>query len=274
LKPQDAEKDYTTAIELLQGPGGEKADPSELPTSLLGRARAIRSQGKAASGAQLTQASKDYQLSLRLSARDEWDTDAENEEDGAKKNPYACWEWGSTLRSSGDLEKAAKVHRLASESFDDIGDRARSIISQMDEGIDLAAMNKISDAKETILGAIKNMKKLEGGDVDLLERLLAKEGESRIALASILWDSGDRQEAESLLGTACYRLEQLEADAQKRIAKKAPAEADETLKFSIDDQIGAGLSCSRFRNEKFLAETIDWPESLRKKAEKLQSLGK
>lgn len=144
----------------------------------------------------------------------------------------------------------------------------------MDAGIDLAALGKTADAKDAITGAIKNMKKIEGGDVDLLQRLLAKEGESRIALASILWDSGDKQEAESQLGSACYKLEQLEADAQKRLAMKKNVPEPERLKFSIDDQIGAGLSCSRFRNEKFLSETIDWPESLQKKVTKLQALGK
>lgn len=121
----------------------------------LGRARAIRSQGKQASADQLSKAAKDYQLSLRLSSREDWDTDAENEEDGASRNPYAAWEWGSTLRSSGDLAGAVTVHKLAAESFDDIGDKTRSIMSQMDEGIDLAAMGKNADAKETITGAIK-----------------------------------------------------------------------------------------------------------------------
>ena len=107
----------------------------------------------------MAQAAKDYQLALRLSSREEWDTDAENEADGATKNPYAAWEWGTSLRSIGDLDSAWKVHRLASEAFDDIGDKARSIISQMDEGIDLAALGKTADAKDTITGAIKRMKK-------------------------------------------------------------------------------------------------------------------
>lgn len=39
----------------------------------------------------MAQAAKDYQLALRLSSREEWDTDAENEADGATKNPYAAW---------------------------------------------------------------------------------------------------------------------------------------------------------------------------------------
>jgi hypothetical protein len=142
----------------------------------------------------------------------------------------------------------------------------------MDQGIDLAALGKPSQAKEIVTNAIRSMKTIEGGDVDLLQRVIAKEGESRIAVASVLWDAGDRQEAESLLGTACYRLEQLEADAIKR-SKKA-VEPSEKLVFSIDDQIGAGLSCSRFKNEKFLSETLDWPEPLQKKAAKLQALGK
>ena len=177
------------------------------------------------------------------------------------------------MRSAGDIAGAAKTHKLASEAFDDIADKTRSIISQMDEGIDLASLGKAKEANEVITGAIKNMKKIEGGDVDLLQRLIAKEGESRIALASALWDSGDRQEAESLLGTACFRLEQLEADAQKRAAAKKDVPPPERLQFSIDDQIGVGMSCSRFKNEKFLAQ-LDWPEPLQKKVNKLQSLGR
>ena len=34
VKPLDAEKDYTTAIKLLEGPGGVLADPAELPAAL------------------------------------------------------------------------------------------------------------------------------------------------------------------------------------------------------------------------------------------------
>jgi tetratricopeptide (TPR) repeat protein len=33
LKPQEAQKDYTMAINLLEGPGGDLADPSELPAA-------------------------------------------------------------------------------------------------------------------------------------------------------------------------------------------------------------------------------------------------
>lgn len=208
-----------------------------------------------------------------MSSREDWDTDAENEQDGASRNPYAAWEWGSMIRSSGDIAGAVNIHKMAAEAFDDVGDKTRSIISQMDEGIDLASLGKTKEAQEVITGAIKNMKKIEGGDVDLLQRLIAKEGESRIALASALWDSGDRQEAESLLGTACFRLDQLEADAEKRAAAKKNVILPERLQFSIDDQIGAGMSCSRFKNEKFLTE-LDWPEPLQKKVLKLQSLSK
>ena len=34
LQPENAVKDYTTAINFLQGPGGDLADESELPTDL------------------------------------------------------------------------------------------------------------------------------------------------------------------------------------------------------------------------------------------------
>ena len=33
LKPQEAQKDYTMAIDLLEGPAGDLADPSELPAA-------------------------------------------------------------------------------------------------------------------------------------------------------------------------------------------------------------------------------------------------
>ena len=99
LKPQEAEKDYTTAINFLEGPGGELADKEELPAALLGRARAVRSEGVVSKEKSL-QASKDYQKSLRLSSREEWDTDEELFEDGASRNPYATWECGMELRAS------------------------------------------------------------------------------------------------------------------------------------------------------------------------------
>ena len=34
LRPQDAIKDYSTTIALIQGPGGDKGDPAELPAAL------------------------------------------------------------------------------------------------------------------------------------------------------------------------------------------------------------------------------------------------
>lgn len=302
LKPQEAQKDYTIAIDLLEGPGGDLADPSELPAATyvdvfclslfcfckscrqshffnsclyrLGRARSIRSQGVIGKDLAL-QAAKDYQKSLRLSSREEWDTDQDMEEDGAARNPYAAWEWGSSLRQAGMYEKAAEVHSLASVAFDDIGDRAHSVISLLDAGIDLAAAGKIDEAKSVLQNAIKRTTLVEGRDVELLQRVIAKEGEARMALASILWDTEDRAAAETQLGDACIRLEQLEADAQARISKLGlkPSAAPDRLKFSIDDDIGAfDISCSKFKNEKFLTETLQWPETLQKKVNKLQSL--
>ena len=57
----------------------------------MGRARAVRSLGATASPSQASMASKDYQISMRLSSREEWDTNEELEEDGMRRNPYAAW---------------------------------------------------------------------------------------------------------------------------------------------------------------------------------------
>jgi len=274
LKPLEAENDYTTAITLLEGPGGNLADPAELPAALLGRARAVRSEG-AVSKEKSLQASKDYQKSLRLSSREEWDTDQELEEDGASRNPYAAWEWGTTLRNAGLYDKAYEVHTLAADSFADIADKSRSVISSLDAGIDLAAAGKTEEAKQVLSDAIQTTTKAEARDVELLQRVIAKEGEARVALASILWDNKERGAAEKQLGEACNRLEQLDADATARNARlgRKPELAPARLKFSIDDGAGAfDISCSRFKNEKFLTETLQWPDSLQTKVIKLQNL--
>merc|ERR1712127_729867 len=119
-----------------------------------------------------------------------------------------------------------------------------------------------------------------GRDVQLLQRISSKEGEARIALASILWDSNDKLGAERQLGEACSRLDQLDADAEARELARIksgamPPPKIQKLKFSIDDIVSAGeISCSRFKNEKFLSESLQWPDVLQEKVGKLQKLGK
>ena len=226
---------------------------------------------------QSLQAAKDYQKALRLSSREEWDTDKEMEEDGATRNPYAAWEWGSSLRQAGMYDKAAEAHSLASVAFDEIGDRARSVISSLDAGIDLAAAGNVDEAKAVLKKAIARTTTVEGRDVELLQRVIAKEGEGRIALASLLWDTKEKGAAETQLGDACIRLEQLEADTQARNARLGlkPSATPDRVKFSIDDGIGAfDISCSKFKNKQFLTETLQWPDSLQAKVNKLQNLGK
>ena len=251
------------------------SDVARLLFYRLGRARAIRSEGLVSKEKSL-QTANDYQKSLRLSSREEWDTDQELEEDGASRNPYAAWEWGTTLRQAGMFDKAFEVHTLAADSFAEIGDKARSVISSLDAGIDLAAAGKTEQAKEVLNNAVSGTTKAEARDVELLQRVIAKEGEARLALASILWDNKERGAAEKVLGDACIRLEQLDADAAARNARlgRKPELAPAKLKFSIDDGIGAfDISCSRFKNEKFLTETLQWPESLQTKVIKLEKLG-
>eukprot|EP00548_Thalassiothrix_antarctica_P004467 CAMPEP_0194132580 /NCGR_PEP_ID=MMETSP0152-20130528/3013_1 /TAXON_ID=1049557 /ORGANISM="Thalassiothrix antarctica, Strain L6-D1" /LENGTH=427 /DNA_ID=CAMNT_0038827679 /DNA_START=80 /DNA_END=1363 /DNA_ORIENTATION=- len=293
LSPNQAREDYTKAIQLLQSSGGDKADPTELPTAFLGRARATRS----ISVLQLDEAfslkaAKDYQISLRFSSREQWDTDRENEEDGAAHNPYAAWEWGTSLRNAGLYRQAAEVHTLAGQSFDDIGDRPRAVISQIDAGIDLAAdasnspdIKNNDETKSFLSKAIAQSKGVESQDIALLQRVIAKEGEGRMALASILWSNPQqRSGAEAELGEACSRLEQLQMDAIARNAKsinkgngaekgKLSAVATVTkLKFSIDDQPGSDIDCSRFKNKRFLSETLQWPAPLQDSVQKLVNL--
>ena len=118
-----------------------------------------------------------------------------------------------------------------------------------------------------------------------MQRVIAKEGEARIALASILWSSsstsGSKQEAEAQLGQACVRLEQLDQDAMERNAKAVSSSSSSSssnaaatnLKYSIDDQAGAlGMRCSRFKNDKFMADTLQWPAPLRDKVRLLMTL--
>ena len=275
LKPEDAIKDFTSAIKLLEGPGSDAADPSELPASYLGRARAIRSKGFLATKTESIQASEDYKRSLKLSARDEWDTEKELVEDGASRNPYAAWEWGSTLRAAGQYKEASEAHALAYNTFSEIGDRARAVISLIDAGIDLAAGGIIEEATPLLKTGIQKTVSIEGRDIELLQRVVAKEGEGRLALASILWESGERASAEKYYGDGCLRLEQLEQDAQARnVNQKGPTNPQTSkLKYNIDDQPGVfEVSCSKFKSDKFLSETLQWPESLKQKVNKLNTL--
>jgi len=273
LQADKAIADYSTAIDLLKSPGGEKADPAELPASLLGRARAIRSLSTKATKDQASQGAKDYEEALILSSREEWDTKQELLEDGARTNPYAAWEYGMALRLAGNTEKAKDVHLLASQFFEDIGDPARSVISLMDAGIDNADYDPEAGAK-LIRSSFKKIKLVEGRDIPLLQRVIAKEGESRVALAGLYWTgAGDKQDAESQLGLACERLDQLEADAIARQKINPPVVQAARMKFNIDDIPGAlDISCSRLRNKEYLNDRLEWPASLQQRVNKLYAL--
>lgn len=218
----------------------------------------------------------DYEDALKLSAREEWDTNQELLEDGARTNPYATWEYGTALRLVGDYERATSIHTLASDYFEDIGDRARSVISALDAGIDAASSSSKPELAVPMLKeAISRTKTVEGRDIPLLQRVIAKEGEARMALASVAWTTGDRPEAEKQLGLACQRLDQLEADAINRNKINKPVELPPRLLFTIDDGVSAlDISCTRLRNQDFLTERLEWPPSLQERVGKLFSLSK
>mmetsp|Transcript_31623 Transcript_31623/g.74425 ORF Transcript_31623/g.74425 Transcript_31623/m.74425 type:complete len:434 (-) Transcript_31623:233-1534(-) len=284
--PTAAVEDYSTAIELLRLPEAkDKADPAELPASILGRARAIRSLGAKATPEQAQRAVNDYREALVLNSREEWDTVEENIEDGAKSNPYAAWEYGMALRRNAQYADARAMHEVTSDLFDSIGDRPRSVISLLDAGVDAALAEATGakttgneDAKTLLKKAISYTTKTESRDVALLQRVVAKEGEGRIVLAAIEWTDNDkslRGDAEKELSTACERLDQLEQDALSR-GRKAPSSTSTSLevRFNIDDYPGAlETSCSRItKNKEFQTDRLELPELLQDKIQKLSQL--
>ena len=132
--------------------------------------------------------------------------------DGIQRNPYAAWEWGMVQRVAANYNQAAEIHNLASNAFEEIGDKPRAVICRLDRGLDLAAglkddtgggdVAKVSEILET---AIKSTVDVSGRDVELLQRVVAKEGEARIALSGVLWNSKEKAKAESMYGTACCK---------------------------------------------------------------------
>jgi hypothetical protein len=186
---------------------------------------------------------------------------------------------GSALRTSGDYPKAALAHILAAVSFDATGDKGRAVVSQLDAGIDLASGATDDKSKQEAISVLKKAiaqtKGVEARDVTLLQRVIAKESEGRMALAALLWtDSGNsdsKQQAETNLGEACIRLEQLQADAASRkdVVRTDPIAP---LPYSIDDDIAPlDMSCGKFKSAAFLND-LEWSESLQKKVMKLQTL--
>lgn len=295
LRAQDAIEDYSTAIELLTLPESKaKADPTELPASFLGRARAIRTLGSKATSQQIQMAVIDYKQALVLSSKEDWDTIEGKLEDGAKTNPYATWEYGMALRRNSQYKEAKSIHLLASDLFDSIGDRPRSVISLLDAGIDAACQEAVAgsaskngnsedDAKSLLEKGVKYTTTAESRDVALLQRVIAKEGEGRIVLAALEWtdlkEKNLRRDAESQISTACERLDQLEQDALQRgrnNEKPAPAASDSNtaLRFNIDDYPGAlETNCSRLKkNTEFQSERLEWPTILQEKTQKLVQL--
>jgi hypothetical protein len=218
-----------------------------------------------------------------------------------QRNPYAAWEWGMVERVAQNYNRAAELHGLAASAFDYIGDRPRSVICSLDRGLDMASgmddggkgsskgdeeKKKAAEATRKVLeDAISSTVDVGGRDVELLQRVVAKEGEARVALSGVLWNAdagGDRGAAESQFGTACARLDELNADYRMREAdrirsKRAPpiAPRGASLGYSIDDIVGAEeAGCSRFKNEKFVEEKLVWSDGLRTLVRKFLTLSR
>ena len=172
--------------------------------------------GMSASQSQAIQASEDYEMYFtyisQLDIDDETTTKSSSTiseviKDGMQRNPYAAWEWGMVNRVAGQYEKAQEIHRLAANAFEAIGDKPRATICRLDRGIDLASGVKDaksdSKVKSILIEAIDSTPGVDGRDVQLLQRVVAKEGEARIALSGLLWGSKEKSAAESQFGTAC-----------------------------------------------------------------------
>lgn len=311
-RPKEAEADYAKAIQYLEGPDGNKADSEELPNSRLGRARAVRSMGASATTSKALQASKDYEAYFNFISSLDGDEDAAASKsapkgvnagtafsdaiiDGIQRNPYAAWEWGMVDRAARRYDRAAELHLLAAKAFEEIGDEPRSVICALDRGLDLASGlddgggaagrgggDGRLDAVRALETAIASDVGAKGRDVALLQRVVAKEGEARVALSGVLWGSNRKAAAETQYDTACARLDELNADYQTREADRVrkglapPARPrGASLGFSIDDIPGAEeASCSRFKNERFVNERLVWDEGLRAMVNRFLTLGR
>jgi hypothetical protein len=80
-------------------------------------------------------------------------------------------------------------------------------------------------AESTLAKGIAQTVGVEGRDVRLLQRVVAKDGEGRLALAALYWSDHQKAQAETVLGDACVRLDQL----YNRMDGAAVATAAETL---------------------------------------------
>ena len=144
----------------------------------------------------------------------------------------------------------------------------------------------VEATRKILEDAISSTVDVGGRDVELLQRVVAKEGEARVALLGVLWTNtnsgGERGAPESQFGTACARLNELNADYWNREADRikrgrAPPVAPRgaSLGYSIDDIVGAEeAGCSRFKNEKFVEEKLVWSDGLRTLVRKFLTLSR
>jgi len=107
------------------------------------------------------------------------ENDEERVESGIQRNPYLGWEYGDVLkREGGNGGKAGKILDDSGDAFEGIGDAVRGYISQVDSCVALAS----SDGKralEKLERIVPKSTKLEGKDVELLQRAVGKECEGR-----------------------------------------------------------------------------------------------
>ena len=261
--------DYDTSLQLYD------VFDVERPGVQLGRARALKAMGRT------TAAATDYRTVLQtLGTDDVYDDETtpaiEQILNGIDKNPFAAWEYADCLRSEKQYAQAGAIREAASRAFRQIGDAGRSVIALTDAGIDYAGDTAQSSEKAiTVLRkAVDATKGVEGRDVKLLQRIISKEGEGRMALAALLWTTNEKNAAETVLGDACVRMDQLLNQMDGTPPPSSSGEPSKALRYSMedDDQLVGSLTCTRFKNKQFLASKLRWPESLQERVLKLESL--
>ncbi|GMI25260.1 hypothetical protein TeGR_g13581, partial [Tetraparma gracilis] len=167
--------------------------------------------------------------------------------------------YADSLRLS-DPPSAAAAMRESAAAFKAIGDLPRSQICALDAAV-------IEKDKPALQAAVKATYKTSSRDVPLLRRLINKECEARMALAALLAAGGDGGGAIRERGDACERLEQLAFDKAYKVDEGETRGGG----YSMDDRVGGGVECERFKKAKYLEE-LQWDQELREGAGKLAAL--
>ena len=132
--------------------------------------------------------------------------------------------------------KTAEIHCLEANASGEIDDKPWSVICALDRGSGLDSSSsdssskvgissssvskessqKLAKARQTLEDTTQSDTNVGGLDVELLQRLVSKEGDAHIALYGILWNSSNQNKGATKFQyrTACAWLDELNVDYQ------------------------------------------------------------